>query len=149
MSQQLQIYDRELRAFHVALAHELRSRLTAAIGRLQGIRNGVFEREPHQLNMIMKQLHHMSRLIDELYLLSLAEAGQLRRFSRLVLALMMPPFGLPGIVLAMLPAGIPMEFVSLFGIIALAGMIIRNAVILITEADANLEAGHERDLAVM
>lgn len=74
---------------------------------------------------------------------------QLQRFSRLVLALMMAPFGLPGIVLAMLPAGIPMGFVSLLGIIALAGMIIRNAVILITEADANLEAGHERDLAVM
>lgn len=78
MSQQLKNYDRELRASHVALAHELRSPLTAAIGRLQGIRDGVFKPEPHQLNMIMKQLHHMSRLIDELHLLSLAEAGQLR-----------------------------------------------------------------------
>ncbi len=35
MMQQLARYDRELRASHVAMAHELRSPLTAAIGRLQ------------------------------------------------------------------------------------------------------------------
>lgn len=78
MSQQLALYDRELRASHVALAHELRSPLTAAIGRLQGIRDGVFEPDPQQLDMIMKQLRHMSQLIDELHLLSLADAGQLQ-----------------------------------------------------------------------
>jgi multidrug efflux pump subunit AcrB len=74
---------------------------------------------------------------------------QLKRFSRMLLALLMAPFGLPGIVLAMLPAGIPMGFVSLLGIIALAGMIIRNAVILITEVDHNFNAGMERDEAIM
>jgi two-component system sensor histidine kinase AdeS len=78
MSQQLALYDRELRASHVALAHELRSPLTAAIGRLQGIRDGVFEPEPQQLDMVMKQLRHMSQLIDELHLLSLADVGQLQ-----------------------------------------------------------------------
>ena len=78
MSQQLALYDRELRASHVALAHELRSPLTAAIGRLQGLLDGVFQPEPQQMEMIMKQLRHMSRLIDELHLLSLADAGQLK-----------------------------------------------------------------------
>ncbi|WP_415359615.1 efflux RND transporter permease subunit [Klebsiella pneumoniae] len=66
---------------------------------------------------------------------------QLKRVSRMFLALLMAPFGLPGIVLAMLPTGTPMGFVALLGIIALAGMIIRNAVILIIEADNNRKSG--------
>ncbi|UDQ79142.1 two-component sensor histidine kinase [Erwinia rhapontici] len=77
MSQQLERYDRELRTSHVAMAHELRSPLTAAIGRLQGMIDGVFEPDPGQLNMVMKQLQHLNRLTDELHLLSLADAGQL------------------------------------------------------------------------
>ena len=77
MMQQLARYDRELRASHVAMAHELRSPLTAAIGRLQGMLDGVFPLEPRQLAMIMKQLQLLSRLTDELHLLSLADAGQL------------------------------------------------------------------------
>lgn len=77
MSQQLERYDRELRASHVAMAHELRSPLTAAIGRLQGMIDGVFEADSTQMNMVMKQLQHLSRLTDELHLLSLADAGQL------------------------------------------------------------------------
>ena len=73
---------------------------------------------------------------------------QLQRVSRMLLALAMAPFGLPGIVLAMLPSGTPMGFVALLGMIALAGMIIRNAVILIMEADSNLRAGMSRNDAV-
>lgn len=77
MMQQLAGYERELRASHVAMAHELRSPLTAAVGRLQGMLDGVFQPEPKQLAMVMKQLLHLNRLIDELHLLSLADAGQL------------------------------------------------------------------------
>lgn len=84
LSHQLAVYDRELRASHVALAHELRSPLTAAIGRLQGLLDGVFQPEPQQLNMIMNQLLHMSRLIDELHLLSMADAGQLKLDIQLI-----------------------------------------------------------------
>lgn len=74
---------------------------------------------------------------------------QLQRFSRMLLALLMAPFGLIGIVLAMLPTGTPMGFVALLGIIALAGMIIRNAVILITEADSNTRKGLRYEEAVI
>lgn len=77
MMLQLSRYERELRASHVAMAHELRSPLTAAVGRLQGMLDGVFQPEPRQLQMVMKQLLHLNRLIDELHLLSLADAGQL------------------------------------------------------------------------
>jgi multidrug efflux pump subunit AcrB len=74
---------------------------------------------------------------------------QLRRYSRMLLALFMAPFGLPGIVMAMLPGDTPMGFVALLGAIALAGMIIRNAVILISEVDNNLAQGMESDAAII
>lgn len=73
---------------------------------------------------------------------------QLQRLSRMLIALVMAPFGLIGIVLAMLPTGTPMGFVALLGIIALAGMIIRNAVIPIAEVDSNVRQGLERDEAI-
>ncbi len=63
---------------------------------------------------------------------------QLQSFSRMGLAIMMAPFGLIGVVAAMLPTGTPMGFVAQLGVIALAGMIIRNAVILIQEVDDNV-----------
>ncbi len=40
--------------------------LTAAIGRLQGMLDGVFDASPEQLAMVMKQLQHLNRLTDEL-----------------------------------------------------------------------------------
>jgi len=46
-----------------------------------------------------------------------------------------------GVVAALLPTGTPLGFVALLGVIALSGMIIRNAIILISEVDENLKAG--------
>lgn len=77
MSQQLSKYESEMRKSHVILAHELRSPLTAAIGRLQGILDGVFEPNQNQLSMIMRQMEDLNRLINDLHMLKLAEAGQL------------------------------------------------------------------------
>lgn len=73
---------------------------------------------------------------------------QLKRFSRVMLALFMAPFCLPGIVLLMLPTATPMGFAAILGMIALAGMIVRNAVILISEVDRNLRGGLPRDSAI-
>ncbi|RPD95902.1 two-component sensor histidine kinase [Candidatus Pantoea deserta] len=77
MVAQLEIYERELKASHVAAAHELRSPLTAAIGRLKGMLDNVFERDEKQLSMVMLQLKNLSRLTDDLHFLSLADAGHL------------------------------------------------------------------------
>lgn len=77
MSGQLARYDKELKASHVALAHELRSPLTAAIGRLQGMIDGIFPPSPEQHAMVMRQLQHLNTLVDDLHLLSLVQAGQL------------------------------------------------------------------------
>jgi multidrug efflux pump subunit AcrB len=65
------------------------------------------------------------------------------------IALAMAPFGLIGVVLAMLPTGTAMGFVALLGIIALTGMIIRNAVILISEVDNNYRKGMSRQTAII
>lgn len=83
MTRQLAHYERELRASHVAMSHELRSPLTAAMGRLQGLIDGVFDADPRHHAMIMSQLRYLSRLIDDLHLLSLADAGQLSLDSAL------------------------------------------------------------------
>ena len=74
---------------------------------------------------------------------------QLQRFSRMLLALLMAPFGLIGVVLVMLPTGTPMGFVALLGVIALSGMIIRNAVILISEIDSNTKKGMSSNDAII
>lgn len=77
MSLQLERYERDLKKSHVAMAHELRSPLTAAIGRLQGMIDGVFVPDEKQLRMVMQQLSELNRLVEDLHLLKLADAGQL------------------------------------------------------------------------
>jgi len=77
MAERLERHERELQASSAAIAHELRTPLTAAKGRLQGLIDGVFDATPQQLSTIMRQLDQLNRLIDDLYLLSLATAGQL------------------------------------------------------------------------
>lgn len=77
MASKLEQYERNLKTSHVALAHELRSPLTAAVGRLQGIIDGVFEPNEEQLKMILQQLIALNRLVDDLHILKLANAEQL------------------------------------------------------------------------
>nr|NLR88223.1 efflux RND transporter permease subunit [Rhizobium sp. P28RR-XV] len=74
---------------------------------------------------------------------------QLQRFSRMALALLMAPFGLIGVVLAMLPTSTPMGFVAQLGVIALSGMIIRNAVLLIQEIDQDVAQGQSSTQAII
>jgi multidrug efflux pump subunit AcrB len=74
---------------------------------------------------------------------------QLKRFSRMLIAFLTAPFGMIGVVLAMLPTGTPMGFVAILGVIALSGMIIRNAVILISEVDTNRSQGKSVDESIV
>jgi multidrug efflux pump len=60
---------------------------------------------------------------------------QLRSFSRLFLVLSVVPMGLIGIILALFISGKPLGFVAILGILALLGMIARNAVILIEQIE--------------
>ena len=61
---------------------------------------------------------------------------QLHSVQKLFLVASVAPLGLIGVVLALIPTGTPMGFVAILGILALAGIIIRNSVILVTQIDA-------------
>ncbi|MCX7347299.1 MAG: efflux RND transporter permease subunit, partial [Alphaproteobacteria bacterium] len=66
---------------------------------------------------------------------------QLRSFSKLVLVFLTAPLGAIGAVAALLLFDAPFGFVALLGVIALAGMIMRNTVILVDQIDQDLVAG--------
>ncbi|MBS0547018.1 MAG: efflux RND transporter permease subunit [Proteobacteria bacterium] len=67
---------------------------------------------------------------------------QLRSFSKLALVVLTAPLGMIGVALFLLLFGQPFGFVSLLGVIALAGMIMRNSVILVDQIDQDIAAGH-------
>jgi multidrug efflux pump len=67
---------------------------------------------------------------------------QLQSFSKLALVMLTAPLGLIGVSLFLLLFNQPFGFVSLLGVIALAGMIMRNSVILVDQIDQDIAAGH-------
>ena len=68
---------------------------------------------------------------------------ELRSFQRLFLVLTVAPLGLIGVVAALLLSNRPMGFVAILGILALIGMITKNAVILIGQIESERAAGKD------
>jgi multidrug efflux pump subunit AcrB len=66
---------------------------------------------------------------------------QLRSFSRLLIVLSVGPLGLIGVVAALFLSGKPLGFVAILGILALLGMITKNAVILIDQIESERRQG--------
>jgi multidrug efflux pump subunit AcrB len=66
---------------------------------------------------------------------------QLQSFSRMAMVFMTAPLGLIGVVPALLVFNAPFGFVALLGVIALGGMIMRNAVILVDQIDQDIAHG--------
>lgn len=66
---------------------------------------------------------------------------QLQSFSRSLLVLFSAPLGLIGMVCGLLLTGAPFGFVALLGLIALAGMIMRNTILLVDQIQFNHENG--------
>jgi multidrug efflux pump subunit AcrB len=66
---------------------------------------------------------------------------QLRSFAKLFLVFSTAPLGAIGAVGALLLFNAPFGFVALLGVIALAGMIMRNTLILVDQIDHDLDAG--------
>ena len=66
---------------------------------------------------------------------------QLQNFSRMVMVLLTAPLGLIGVTAALLLSGRPFGFVATLGVIALAGIIMRNSVILVDQIDQDQAAG--------
>jgi multidrug efflux pump subunit AcrB len=74
---------------------------------------------------------------------------QLGSFRQLALVISVAPLGLIGVVAALLTTGTPMGFIAILGTIALAGMIIRNSVILIDQIEHERARGVEPWQAVI
>ena len=67
--------------------------------------------------------------------------AQLRHFGRTALVFVTAPLGIPGAAFALLAMDAPFGFVALLGVIALAGMVMRNTQILVDQVRQDLEAG--------
>jgi multidrug efflux pump subunit AcrB len=74
---------------------------------------------------------------------------QLQSFQRLFVVLSVAPLGLIGVVAALLVSGRPLGFVAILGILALLGMITKNAVILIGQIEAERAEGKDVRQAVI
>jgi two-component system OmpR family sensor kinase/two-component system sensor histidine kinase BaeS len=77
MAEALETADRQRRELLADVAHELRTPLTIIQGNLEGLRDGVYEATPEHLDLVLEETRNLGRLVDDLRLLTLAEAGQL------------------------------------------------------------------------
>lgn len=116
MAERLQRMTGELVTWNAAIAHELRTPVTILRGRLQGLAEGVFEPDEALFRSLLAQVEGLSRLIEDLRVLSLADSGHLSlrtetvdlsaeiratvrlvepdlRAAQLVLELQLPPAG--------------------------------------------------------
>ena len=76
-------------------------------------------------------------LVTVLFILML----QLQSFPRMLLVFATAPLGFIGVVPALLAFHAPLGFVAILGVIALGGMIMRNAVILIDQVQTEMDEG--------
>jgi multidrug efflux pump subunit AcrB len=74
---------------------------------------------------------------------------QLQSFSRLALVFLTAPLGVVGASLALNVSNRPFGFVALLGLIALAGMIMRNTVILVDQIESDVASGMSRREAIV
>jgi len=74
---------------------------------------------------------------------------QLHSLRRTLLVFVTAPLGVIGATAALLISNRPFGFVALLGMIALAGMIMRNTVILVDQIDHDIAAGHGRHRAII
>jgi multidrug efflux pump len=66
---------------------------------------------------------------------------QLQSFSLTAMVLITAPFGIVGVAIGLLGASLPFGFVALLGMIALAGIIMRNTIILVDQIKQDLATG--------
>lgn len=74
---------------------------------------------------------------------------QLQSISRTVLVLLTAPLGLIGVAIALLTFQVPFGFVANLGVIALAGMIMRNSVILVDQIEQDEASGKSKWEAIV
>jgi len=78
MSSELERINNLRRQMTADIAHELRTPLTVITGYLEGLGNGTLRPTPERLTMLHTESLQLSRLVDDLRTLSLADAGELK-----------------------------------------------------------------------
>ena len=74
---ELERADQQRRNLTADIAHELRTPLHIIQGKLEGITDGVYEATPQHINDALEETKLLTRLVNDLQTLSLAETGQL------------------------------------------------------------------------
>lgn len=70
--------------WNAAIAHELRTPVTVLKGRVQGIRDGIFDADHEQLSHVLRSVEGLSRLVEDLRVVGLADGGHLQLDTRWV-----------------------------------------------------------------
>jgi two-component system, OmpR family, sensor histidine kinase BaeS len=78
MTERLQANETQRRALLADVAHELRTPLSVIRGNVEGMLDGVYPADEAHLGPVLEETAVMARLLDDLQLLSTAEAGVLR-----------------------------------------------------------------------
>ena len=81
MVQRLQVNDQHRRSMLADVSHELRTPITVIQGNVEGILDGMYPADETRLKSILEETQILSRLVDDLRTMALAESGslQLRR----------------------------------------------------------------------
>ena len=96
---------------------------------------GSLERSKVSMKFLLQPVPVMFVIIITLLMI------QLQKISLMILTVLTAPLGIIGVSVAMLLTQRPMGFVAELGILALGGMIIRNAVILIDQIEQHIKSG--------
>jgi signal transduction histidine kinase len=78
MADELERSDKQRRNMLADIAHELRTPITILRGRLEGILDGVYPPDEAHIAPALEETYLLERLVEDLRLLALAEANQLR-----------------------------------------------------------------------
>jgi signal transduction histidine kinase len=77
MAERLQINDQQRRNMLADVSHELRTPITVIQGNVEGILDGLYPADEPRLKSILEETQVLSRLVDDLRTLALADSGAL------------------------------------------------------------------------
>lgn len=78
MAERLQVNDKQRRAMLADVSHELRTPITVIQGNVEGILDGMYPADETRLKSILEETQILSRLVDDLRTMALAESGSLQ-----------------------------------------------------------------------
>jgi len=78
MAEKLEANDKQRRAMLADVSHELRTPITVIQGNVEGMLDGMYPADEARLKSIIEETQILSRLVDDLRTLALAESGSLQ-----------------------------------------------------------------------